>query len=138
MWSSKKSTVNVYFVLTDGGTDIETTTENMQLAFQVSEDVVLLFRFLPLVCSQKYVFTHIIFLFQECYNHGLETTVISETEVCSMKLFKKSQVFVYDQFEGPAFQHVLTAAKQNKAVLVQIFNLHLFIYWYCLTVYYYL
>jgi len=47
--------------------------------------------------------------------------VISETEVCGMKSFQKSQVFVYDDFEGPAFQHVLSAAKLNKAVLVEIY-----------------
>lgn len=45
--------------------------------------------------------------------------MIRESDVCSMKSLKKSQVFVYDNFEGPAFQHVLMAAKQNKAVLVQ-------------------
>lgn len=44
--------------------------------------------------------------------------MISESEVCGMKSLKKSQVFVYDHFEGPAFQHVLLATKQNKAALV--------------------
>jgi len=48
--------------------------------------------------------------------------VISESDVCGMKSLKKSQVFVYDNFEGPAFQHILMAAKQNKAVLVQNFD----------------
>lgn len=48
--------------------------------------------------------------------------MISESDVCSMKSLKKSQVFVYDKFEGPAFQHILVAAKQNKAVLVQHFD----------------
>jgi len=48
--------------------------------------------------------------------------VISESDVCNMSSLKKSQVFVYDNFEGPAFQHILMAAKQNKAVLVQCSN----------------
>lgn len=56
-------------------------------------------------------------------NHELTTSVINESEVCDMKLFKKSQVFVFDNFEGSAFQHVLVSAKLNKAVLVFIFNL---------------
>lgn len=51
-------------------------------------------------------------------NHELTTTVISDSEVCDMRSFMKSQVFVFDQFEGSAFQHVLMAAKQNKAALV--------------------
>lgn len=49
--------------------------------------------------------------------------MISESEVCDMKSFQKNLVFVYDNFEGPAFQHVLTAAKLNTAVLVKILNL---------------
>lgn len=48
--------------------------------------------------------------------------MVGESEVCQMKLFKINQVFVYDHFEGSAFQHVLIAAKQNKAVLVYIYS----------------
>lgn len=36
MWSAKKKTIEVFFVLTEGRTDIENTSENMQLALQVS------------------------------------------------------------------------------------------------------
>lgn len=36
MWSTKKKTIEVFFVLTDGQTEIENTSENMQLALQVS------------------------------------------------------------------------------------------------------
>lgn len=51
-------------------------------------------------------------------NHELTTVVINESEVCNMQYFQKNLVFVYDKFEGPAFQHVLVAAKLNEAVLV--------------------
>ncbi|XP_027851620.2 DNA topoisomerase 2-binding protein 1-B isoform X1 [Aphis gossypii] len=88
MWSSKKNTIQVFFVLTEDKTDIENMSETMQLAFH------------------------------DCNNHELTTNVISESDVCSMKSLKKSQVFVYENFEGPAFRHVLMAAKQNKAVIV--------------------
>lgn len=59
--------------------------------------------------------------------------MISESEVCDMKSFQKNLVFVYDNFEGAAFQHVLTAAKLNNAVLVQILNLFI-----CYVIYIYL
>lgn len=39
MWSTKKKTIKVYFVLTEGRTDIENMSETMQLALQVSENV---------------------------------------------------------------------------------------------------
>jgi hypothetical protein len=39
MWSSKKSTIQVFFVLTEDRTDIENMSETMQLALQVSSDV---------------------------------------------------------------------------------------------------
>jgi len=39
MWSSKKSTIRVFFVLTEDRTDIENMSETMQLALQVSGDV---------------------------------------------------------------------------------------------------
>lgn len=67
--------------------------------------------------------TFIMILLKDCSNHGLDTTVVGESEVCQMKSFQINQVFVYDLFDGPAFQHVLIAAKQNKAVLVFIFFL---------------
>ncbi|KAL4096856.1 hypothetical protein QTP88_021734 [Uroleucon formosanum] len=88
MWSSKKNTIQVFFVLTEDRTDIEDMSETMQLALQ------------------------------DCINHELKTTVINESDVCNMTSLRKSQVFVYDNFEGPAFQHILIAAKQNKAVIV--------------------
>jgi len=39
MWSSKKNTIQVFFVLTEDKTDIENMSETMQLAFHVSGDV---------------------------------------------------------------------------------------------------
>lgn len=39
MWSSKKNTIQVFFVLTEDRTDIEDMSETMQLALQVSGDV---------------------------------------------------------------------------------------------------
>lgn len=57
--------------------------------------------------------------------------MIYESEVCDIESFMKSQVFVFDNFEGSAFQHVLSAAKENKAVLVNIFNSFIYaIYYY--------
>lgn len=43
-WSEKKNTIKVYFVLSDGETDVENAPENMQLAFHV-RDAVLFIRF---------------------------------------------------------------------------------------------
>lgn len=54
--------------------------------------------------------------------------MIGESEVCEMTSFQISQVFVYDLFEGPAFQHVLSFAKQNKAVLVYIFFINMYFF----------
>ncbi|XP_025419492.1 DNA topoisomerase 2-binding protein 1 isoform X2 [Sipha flava] len=88
MWSAKKKTIRVFFVLTEDRTDIENMSETMQLAFQ------------------------------DCVSHEFFTTAISEAEVCDRKLFKKSEVFVFDHFEGSAFQHVLPFSKQNKTVIV--------------------
>ncbi|XP_050425063.1 DNA topoisomerase 2-binding protein 1 isoform X2 [Adelges cooleyi] len=88
MWAKKKKTIKVFFVLTDDRADIKNMSESMQLALQ------------------------------DCYDHELTTSVVEEAEVCKMNTFKKSQVFVFDNFEGVAFHHVLSAAKQNEAVIV--------------------
>jgi len=39
MWSSRKNTIQVFFVLTEDRVDIENMSETMQLALQVSGDV---------------------------------------------------------------------------------------------------
>lgn len=38
MWSARKKTIKVFFVLTEHQTDIENMSETMQLALQVSGD----------------------------------------------------------------------------------------------------
>lgn len=42
MWPAKKNTIKVYFVLTDGETDIENASEKMLLAYQVRDDEILI------------------------------------------------------------------------------------------------
>lgn len=39
MWSTKKKTIKVFFVLTDSRTDINDMSETMQLALQVNDDI---------------------------------------------------------------------------------------------------
>jgi len=39
MWSSKKNTIQVFFVLTEDKTDIANMSETMQLALQVRGDI---------------------------------------------------------------------------------------------------
>lgn len=87
----------------------------MYLALQVSTYIEQFYIITILVVHQKY-FQYILILYQDCGEHELTTAVINESEVCNMKILKKNQIFVYDKFEGPAFQHVLPAAKQNTAV----------------------
>lgn len=41
MWSAKKKTIRVFFVLTEGRADIENMSDAMQLAFQVSDNALL-------------------------------------------------------------------------------------------------
>ncbi|XP_050524505.1 DNA topoisomerase 2-binding protein 1-B [Daktulosphaira vitifoliae] len=88
MWAKKKKSIKVNFVLKNNCTKIEDMSESMQLALQ------------------------------DCNDHELTTNIVAENDVCEINTFKKNQVFVFDNFEGIAFQHVLMAAKQNEAVIV--------------------